>query len=171
MAALSTRLSLTELSQRILEMATTGVYRESLFETFKPVATKRQIRDAIAMAKQFGLQSDPNLRDADLGTYYQADLQTYEAFQTALESSVTFVAGEDIALRIAETTRMIQIMVRLVAGVAIALVGLGGLCVVSGQWRTGVIFWSCALCSGGIWSLQKGLAQQVMANPKTSPLP
>ena len=163
-----TRLSVTELSQRILEMATTGVYRESLFETFKPVATKRQIRDAIAMAKQFGLGSDPTMRDEQLGTYYQADFQQYESFQTAVAASVTFTAGEDMATRITETTRVMLSMVRVAAGVGLLLMLLGGICVLMGRLQTGVIFWSSALCAGGIWSLQRLLVKQILPmNAKT----
>ena len=48
MSQLAPRLSETELSQRILAMAKTGVYRESIFEAFRSLATKRQIRQAIA---------------------------------------------------------------------------------------------------------------------------
>jgi hypothetical protein len=46
-----------DLTRRILEMATTGVYRGSIFEALAPIATQRQIRQAIAHAKQFGLHS------------------------------------------------------------------------------------------------------------------
>jgi hypothetical protein len=158
MDPLATCLSVTELSRRILDMATTGVYRESLFETFKPVATKRQIREAIAMAKQFGLQSNPSFRDAELGTYYQVDLRSYQRFQTAVEASLTFTPGEDVAARVLATTQTMQTMVTVARGVAIALMGLGSLFVLLGQWRTSTVFWSCALCAGGIWRLQRQLA-------------
>ena len=48
-------------------MARTGVYRQSVFEAFRSMATQRQIRDAIAQAKQFGLYTVSSLRDAELG--------------------------------------------------------------------------------------------------------
>jgi len=67
------RLSATELTGRILDMARTGVYRQSVFEAFRSMATQRQIRDAIAQAKQFGLYTVSSLRDAELGTYYQVE--------------------------------------------------------------------------------------------------
>ncbi|MEM9163250.1 MAG: hypothetical protein AAGC54_09295 [Cyanobacteria bacterium P01_F01_bin.4] len=158
MTALSTRLSVTDLSQRILEMATTGVYRESLFDTFKPVATKRQIRDAIALAKQVGLRSDPTLRDTDLGTYYLVDPQTLASFQTTAQS-VAFEAGEDISARILEMTRTLQIMIRVASGGAIALLLCGGLCILRGQAATAAVFWSSALCAAGIWGIQKQMAK------------
>jgi hypothetical protein len=88
MSPLAPRLSETELSQRILEMAKTGVYRESIFEAFRSLATKRQIRQAIAHAKQFGLYSVRDLRDEELGTYYQVDLAKYDSFQAALKAAV-----------------------------------------------------------------------------------
>lgn len=158
MTALSTRLSVTELSQRILEMATTGVYRESLFETFKPVATKRQIREAIALAKQVGLRSDPALRDPDLGTYYLVDHEAAMSFQTTIQS-VDFEAGEDVSARILEMTRTMQTLIRVASGVAIALLLSGGLCILRGQVETAAVFWSSALCATGIWGLQRQLAK------------
>ncbi|NEP18303.1 MAG: hypothetical protein F6J97_15595 [Leptolyngbya sp. SIO4C1] len=157
MSALSAQLSVTELSQRILEMATTGVYRESLFETFRPVATKRQVREAIALAKQFGLRSDPALRDAELGTYYQVELGKVASFQAAVEQSLQLQAGEDVAARLATMTRIMQTMVRVASGAAIALFLGGGVCVLRGQAATAVIFWSSAVCVGGVWMVQRQL--------------
>ena len=68
---ISRRASVPELSRQVLEMATTGVYRESIFEALQPLATKKSIRLAIAHAKQFGMYSVAELRDDVLGTYYQ----------------------------------------------------------------------------------------------------
>ncbi|MEO0455332.1 MAG: hypothetical protein AAF152_01950 [Cyanobacteria bacterium P01_A01_bin.114] len=158
MTALSTRLSVTDLSHRILEMATTGVYRESLFDTFKPVATKRQIRDAIALAKQVGLRSDPTLRDVDLGTYYHVDHEALQSFQTTAQS-VSFEAGEDVSARILELTQTLQTMVRVASGVAIALLLVGALCILQGHIETAAVFWSSALCAAGIWGIQKQMAK------------
>jgi hypothetical protein len=77
-----------DLTRRILEMATTGVYRGSIFEALAPIATQRQIRQAIAHAKQFGLHSVRSLRDGELGTYYQVEPQKYASFQTAIAAAV-----------------------------------------------------------------------------------
>lgn len=108
--AITTRLSMNELTGCILDMAQTGVYRESLFEAFKPVATKKQIKAAIALAKQFGLQTDPTLRDTELGTYYQADIQKVTAFQTAIQNSVQLSAGDDMAEKMLAATRIVKLM-------------------------------------------------------------
>ncbi|MEO0407456.1 MAG: hypothetical protein AAF289_08920 [Cyanobacteria bacterium P01_A01_bin.135] len=70
---------MSELTQRILQMAENGVYRESIFDVFQPFATKKDVRQAIAYAKSFGLHSVAALRDSTLGTYYQLDSQAYEA--------------------------------------------------------------------------------------------
>jgi hypothetical protein len=83
------RLSETELSQRILDMAKTGVYRESIFEAFQSLATKQQIRRAIAHAKQFGLYSVRQHRDDELGTYYEVDLAKYQSFRRLLRRIFT----------------------------------------------------------------------------------
>ena len=110
MSQFAPRLSETELSQRILEMAQTGVYRESIFEAFRSLATQRQIRQAIAHAKQFGLYSVRDLRDPELGTFYQVDLQKYQSFQAALKAAVPLPPGDDLAAQMLAATQAIRAM-------------------------------------------------------------
>lgn len=142
-------------------MAQTGVYRESLFETFRPMATKRQIKAAIALTKQFGLHSNPTLRDPDLGTYYQVDPQKYESFQQALKSSA-FHDQEDVAQRITQTTQALRTMLAVSGGSAIALTLLGSWQILFGHSETGVLWWTGALCAGGIWALQNAIAKRLL---------
>ena len=160
MSSLTRRLSVTELSQRILEMAKTGVYRESVFEAFRPNATKKQIRAAIAHAKQFGLHSAPNLRDPELGTYYQVDLVKYESLQQALRASITFDQGEDLAKRIMEAAQTIRIMLMVSGGLTIVLTSLGAICLLLGRSHIGSAAWLGAFCVALVWFLQKNLAKK-----------
>jgi hypothetical protein len=148
-----------ELSQRVLAMAKTGVYRESIFEALQPLASKRQIREAIAIAKSFGLRSDPKLRDPELGTYYQVSLQQYEAFETALQMALAPGAWQDPATQLVAMTVALRQMVRLVGITALALLVIGSLYILSNQLTTGALFCSAALCAGGIWAVQKRLAK------------
>ena len=151
-----------ELSQRILEMATAGVYRESLFDTFSGVASKRQVRAAIATAKQFGLRSNPTLRDTDLGTYYQIDPQQYASFRTLLEAAISPVSTDDVATRLRKLTEAVQILVRVAGGVAIALLISGSLCVLNGQLTLAAITWSASLAVSLVWMLQKLLVGSLL---------
>ncbi len=77
-------LSLTDLTQRILEMSETGIYRESIFEVFHSLATKKDVRRAIAYAKTLGLYSVASLRDETLGTYYELDPEIYRQRKRAV---------------------------------------------------------------------------------------
>ena len=151
-----------ELSQRILEMARAGVYRESLFDTFKGMASKRQVRAAIATAKQFGLRSDPALRDTDLGTYYHIDPQRYDSFQTLLESAVSPVATDDVATRLRKLTEAVQVLVRVSGGVAMVLLAGGSLCVLNGQLTLAATVWSASLAVALVWMLQKLLVGSLL---------
>jgi len=160
--ALATTLSMNELTGRILEMAQTGVYRESLFDAFKPVATKKQIKEAIALAKQFGLHTDPALRDSDLGTYYQADLQKAASFQTAIQSSLMLSAGDDMAEKMLLATRTIRLMLVVSGGGAIALLLIGISYLLSGKSEAAAMWWTSALCTGGIWLWQKNVAKPLL---------
>ncbi|MEL6158694.1 MAG: hypothetical protein AAFQ40_10580 [Cyanobacteria bacterium J06623_5] len=160
--AITTQLSMNELTGRILEMAQAGVYRESLFEAFKPVATKKQIKAAIALAKQFGLQTDPALRDAELGTYYQADIKRVTAFQTAIQNSVRLSAGDDMAQKMLTATRTIKMMLVVSGGGAIALLLLGGSYLLAGKSEAAAMWWTSALCGGGIWLWQKNIAKPLL---------
>ncbi|MGB7084908.1 MAG: hypothetical protein WBD47_05105 [Phormidesmis sp.] len=158
---MAAQLSMNELTGRILDMAQTGVYRESLFETFRPVATKRQIRSAIALAKQFGLHSDPALRDQALGTYYQVDTLKVESFQAAAHS-LTLSAGDDMAQRLLLATRTIKLMLLVSGASAIALLLLGAGYVLSGKTAAAAMWWTSALCAGSIWLWQKNVAKPML---------
>lgn len=159
---LTTRLSMNELTERILEMAQTGVYRESLFDAFRPVATKKQIKSAIALAKQFGLHSDASLRDAELGTYYQVDSRMVQSFQSAIAGSLMLSAGDDMAQKVTLATRTVKLMLLVSGGSAIALLFIGGGYVITGKGETAVAWWTSALCAGGIWLWQKNVAKPLL---------
>ena len=161
-ARLTTRLSMNELTERILEMAQTGVYRESLFETFRPVATKKQIRSAIALAKQFGLHSDASLRDDELGTYYQVDSRMLPSFQAAIADSLMLSAGDDMAQKVMIATRIVRLMLLISGASAIALLLIGGGYVLTGKGETAAALWTSALCAGGIWLWQKSIAKPML---------
>ncbi|MEL6604036.1 MAG: hypothetical protein AAFP20_12495 [Cyanobacteria bacterium J06614_10] len=160
--AITTQLSMNELTGQILDMAQTGVYRESLFEALKPVATKKQIKAAIALAKQFGLQTDPALRDPELGTYYQVDIRKVTAFQTAIQNSVQLSAGDDLAQRMLTATRTIKMMLVVSGGSAIALLLLGSSYLFAGKSEAAAMWWTSALCTGGIWLWQKNVAKPLL---------
>ena len=159
---ITTRLSMNELTGRILEMAQTGVYRESLFETFRPVATKKQVKSAIALAKQFGLHSDPALRDEDLGTYYQADPSRVQSFQSVINSSLMLQAGDDMAQRVQMAMQTVKMMLVVSGGSAIALLLVGCGYVLSGKAEAAAMWWTSALCVGGIWLWQKSVARPML---------
>jgi hypothetical protein len=162
MAKLATQLSMNELTGRILDMAQTGVYRESLFEAFQPVATKRQIKAAIALAKQFGLHTDPSLRDVELGTYYQSDSQKLASFQAIIQNSVMLSAGDDLAQRVQIATQTVKLMLLVSGASAIALTLLGGGYVLAGKSEAAAAWWTSALCAGGIWVWQKNVAKPLL---------
>ena len=162
LAKLTARLSMNELTERILEMAQTGVYRESLFETFRPVATKKQIRGAIALAKQFGLHSNAALRDDELGTYYQVEARMVQSFQAAIAGSLTLSAGDDMAQKVMLATRIVKLMLLVSGASAIALVLIGSSYVLAGKSETAVALWTSALCVGGIWLWQKRVAKPLL---------
>ncbi|MEB3269176.1 MAG: hypothetical protein VKJ09_11600 [Leptolyngbya sp.] len=150
-----------DLTRRILEMATTGVYRASIFDALGPIATQKQIRSAIVHAKQFGLHSVRTLRDAELGTYYQVDSQQYDSFQQAIARSVP-LSGEDVATQVVRTTQTLRAMLAVAGTGAIALLLLGGLCLVTGHLTSGRLAWVGAASSGGIWLLQRHLARSLV---------
>ena len=159
MSPLAPRLSETELNQRILEMAKTGVYRESIFEAFRSLATKQQIRQAIAQAKQFGLYSVRDLRDEQLGTYYQVDPAKYDSFQAALKVAVPMPAGEDLAAQMLAATQAIRAMVAIAGSFTVILFIMGGLCLLTGHLQSGRFAWVSAVSVGGIWLLQQRWAK------------
>jgi len=157
---LTRRLSLVELSQRILEMGKTGVYRASLFEALGPVATQRQIRAAIAHAKHFGLHSVPNLRDAELGTYYQLDMVKYQSLQHLVEASAPLTADGDVIAKYTRATETINTMLNLSRRLGIALAGAGGVCVFLGKPQVSFGLLSGALSLGLLWLLQGAIAHR-----------
>ena len=155
------RLSVTELSQQILEMGKTGVYRESVFEALQPLATKKQIREAIAHAKRFGLHSVANLRDAELGTYYQLDLVRYQHTQHALHSPAHVGKDVDLVQRVTDTTQMVTKMLAIAKNLAVllAIAGFIGLSVGNSQISFGCF--CAALSATGVWAVQRTLTEKV----------
>lgn len=150
---------MNELTGRILDMAQTGVYRESLFEAFRPVATKRQVRESITLAKQFGMHSEASLRDSELGTYYQVAPDKVRSFQLAIQkNSIALSAGDDLAERVQLATRTVKLMLLVSGTSAIALLILGSSYVLAGKAEAAAAWWTSALCAGGIWLWQKKVA-------------
>ncbi len=150
-------ISTLELSQRILDMAESGVYRELILEALHPLATKKQIRSAIAQARHYGLYSVPELRDPDLGTYYQRDPKHYQSLQRALRSSIP-LSEQPLPEQIRQTTITIRRMLGIAAGCSLVS-SLGGIsCLVLQHTQLG---WGLLVCSSslaGVWGLQRGLA-------------
>ena len=155
----------TELSQRILEMAATGVYRESIFETFKPLATKKQISSAIALAKQFGLRTDARLRDPELGTYYHADPEQVHQYQALTTTAITLTAEDDVAQRMKIAVQTLHAAVSIAGAVTIVLVVIGSLCVLSGRLINGAVVYCSAFWTGMIWLIQRQLIQKALLPP------
>lgn len=62
---------MSELVDEILEQARTGVYRQELLDSID--APGKEITKAIAQARLRGLYSLGDMRDMELGTYYQYD--------------------------------------------------------------------------------------------------
>lgn len=155
MTSLSRRPSVSELSEQILEMARTGVYRGSVFEALAPIATQKDIRGAIAHAKRFGLHSVASLRDADLGTYYQLDVQKYQAKRFLLQSPI--VLGQDAELldRVTSATAASDRMLGVVKRSAIGLATVGFACGVAGWKQASFGLFCGAVSAFGIWTLQK----------------
>lgn len=159
MSAIARRLSVAELSQQILEMGKSGVYRESVFEALQPMATKKQIRQAIAHAKKFGLYSVADLRDSQLGTYYQLDLVTYQSLQHLVESSLPLAEDGKALQKLTDATATVQRMLALSQGLAVAMVVLGIACSLTGQPQAGFGLFSGALSVGVVWAMQRAIAR------------
>lgn len=157
MNPITRRLSVSELSEQILEMAKTGVYRESVFEALQPLATQRQIRTAIAHAKRFGLHSVASLRDAELGTYYQLDWVKYQANQHLLHASEYLGKDADLLKRVTEAQQTARRMLVLARGLAIVL-GLASLsCGILGQRPIGLMLLGGTIAAGLLWGLQRSI--------------
>ncbi|PSN05694.1 hypothetical protein C7293_31715, partial [filamentous cyanobacterium CCT1] len=146
-----------ELTDRVLTMAKTGVYRQSVFEALGPVATRRQIREAIAQAKQFGLYTVSALRDEELGTYYQVEPASYESFQAAAKALATSSPPnpDNLAEQVVATHDALRAMLSAVAGSTLGLGLLGGWCLLDGHTQLGRGLWLGAMVAGGLWSVQR----------------
>jgi|694.fasta_scaffold02323_8 hypothetical protein len=152
----------TALIDQILTMAQTGVYRQSLFEALAPLASQRQIRSAIAAARQFGLYSVPTLRDRDLGTYYQVTAADYTAFQAAAKTLTALPPGTDLAAQVVTSQQALRGMLTTVAGCALGLGGLGGWCLLEGQAQTGGWLGLGSLLAAGLWLVQRAIAKRAL---------
>jgi hypothetical protein len=161
MTNLTRRLSVPELSEQVLQMAMTGVYRESVFEALQPLATKQQIRRSIAHAKRFGLHSVASLRDAELGTYYQLDETKYQALKHKLHAPESFGEDAELVQRVTHATQIVQRMLMaatVLAGVLGLLSAIGG---ITGHWQASIALFSSAIGVVGLWGLQRWIATQL----------
>ncbi|PSR12586.1 hypothetical protein C8255_26410, partial [filamentous cyanobacterium CCP3] len=136
-----------ELTDRVLTMAKTGVYRQSVFEALGPIATRRQIREAIAQAKQFGLYTVSALRDEELGTYYQVEPASYESFQTAAKALTagSLPHSNNLAEQVVATHSTLRAMLSAVAVSTLGLGFLGGWCLLDGHTQLGRGLWLGAI--------------------------
>ncbi len=159
---ISRRLAVAELSERILEMAKTGVYRTSIFEVFQPVATKRHISLAIRHAKRFGLHSVAKLRDAELGTYYQLDAVKYQSLQHTMPSIVPTESDEAVLQRMTDAVTTVKLLVTVAGGGAIALFSSGLICILVGKASLGSGLLTGGATAIAIWLLQKNLARKIV---------
>lgn len=155
----SCRLSTPDLTQRILEMAETGIYRESLFETFRPLATRRQIRTAIALAKQYGLYTVASLRDDNLGTYYQADHHSRTLFQATAHHRTDWDNPTDATTQALAAQRTIRAMLTLMGTTTLALGAGGAWQLLAGHAEAGRLLWLGGLVVGSLWAIQRLMAK------------
>lgn len=161
MTGITRRLTVIELTQRILEMAKTGVYRESIFATFQSLATKDQIRQAIRQAKQFGLYSVATLRDDQLGTYYQLDAVKFAALQPTLKTSLPLAEG-DVLQRMTEAVVTVRLMLVIAGGGALCLFGVGLFCILANHSGMGWGLVAGSFSAIAIWVLQRAIAQKLL---------
>jgi hypothetical protein len=159
---ISRRLTIAELSDRILDMGKTGVYRTSIFEAFQPVATKRQISLAIRHAKRFGLHSVAKLRDADLGTYYQLDGVKYQALRHTIQSIAPLESEEAVLQRMTDAVATVKLMITVAGGGAIALLSSGFICLLLGRASLGGGLLTGGATAIALWMLQKNLAKKIV---------
>ena len=138
-------------------MATTGVYRESIFEALQPLSTKKNIRLAIAHAKQLGMYSVADLRDDALGTYYQIDVAQYHLSNEALQSPL--LPDDPVqAVQVAtDAVSALSWVVRLTFFAAILLTSMGISCgwFEYGHFRGGLLVGAGLVFL--IWHLQRRL--------------
>lgn len=155
------RLSTSELSQKILDMAKTGVYRESIFEALHPLATKKQIREAITHAKRFGLGTVANLRDPDLGTYYQLDQNKYQSLQHLLHSPLHLGKDSELTQRLTDAKQTIQHMLIAASSFGVLIAVFGVLCWISGWHQFGLSLLSASFGTIVLWQFQRYVAQNL----------
>lgn len=160
MDVITRRLSLPELTEKILEMAKTGVYRESVFEALRPMASKQQIGTAIAHAKQFGLHSVAKLRDAELGTYYQLDLTTYQSLQHTLHK-LPPVTEEPSSKREHGLNKITQQLLMVSKVVTLGLFSISVLCLLIDLDSFGLGLLNGAVSAGIIWAVQQKILQKL----------
>ncbi len=151
-----------DLTAQVLAMAQTGVYRQLVFDALGPMASQRQIRTAIAQARQFGLHSVPSLRDPELGTYYQVTLADYQAFEAATKTLNRLPPATDLATQVASSHQALRGMLTTVASCSLGLAVLGGWCLLQGRVQTGSGLWLGALVVGGVWMVQRAIARRVL---------
>ena len=161
MNVITRRLSVPELSQQIIAMAKSGVYRESVFEALRPMATKKQISAAIAHAKRFGLHSVASLRDGELGTYYQVDLVKYQSLEHAIATPTHLGDDAELLERVMAATSAVQRMLVIAKGLATLLGIIGILCLLDNRNQLGVGLLSGAMSAAGIWALQRSLIKKL----------
>ena len=165
MSVITRRLSVPELSQQILEMATIGVYRESVFEALRPMATKKQIGAAIAHAKRFGLHSVASLRDDELGTYYQVDLVKYRSLEHAIATHAHLGDDANLLERVMDATSTVHRML-VVAKALTALLGvIGVLCLLEERHQLGMSLLSGAVSAASLWAVQRSLIKKLPGEP------
>lgn len=159
MSVITRRLSVPELTEQILEMAKLGVYRESVFEALSPLATKKQIREAIAHAKRFGLHSVADLRDAELGTYYQLDVAKFQALQHTIHSPVHLGSDADLMQRVTNAATAVERMLTIAKSLSLLLLIGAGVSLFTGHGQLGLELLSAAIAGLSIWFLQKNLVK------------
>jgi hypothetical protein len=165
MSVITRRLSVPELSHQILEMATIGVYRESVFEALRPMATKKQIGAAIAHAKRFGLHSVASLRDDELGTYYQVDLVKYRSLEHAIATPAHLGDDANLLERVMDATSTVQRMLVVAKGLAVLLGVVGVLCLLEERHQFGMSLLSGAVSAGSLWAIQRSLIKKLPVEP------
>ena len=159
-------LSEAELCDRILEMAKTGVYRESIFEALATLATKKQIRLAIAHAKKFGLHSVSDLRDDELGTYYQLDFSKYQSLRALIHTAIQIDNDATLLKMAIASTQTIQMMLAIAKGLAISLFTLGTILIFVNQGQANPSLFASAAGATLVWIMQARLAQNTALDKK-----
>ena len=155
------RLSVLELTQQILQMSEDGVYRESVFDVFQSLATKKEVRRAIAYAKHFGLGSVASLRDSTLGTYYQLDPEVYQRQKHRLKEITAWELERHQRLRSGTSTAQeLEEMFRLSRSLILVLLVLSASLGVAGHraWASAGLYG--AMGAAALWWMQRWLLRR-----------